>query len=350
MPSFKKIAILLGAVLASSVFLKSDARPLIADDNKNSIVDAQKWTSEDVSTMAKSYSMMTVVSLLTNAAIETGTPELQLDEIKVAIDNKTPSDMRAIILTATDTNGKRTNKINEKIAAFARAVDPVATCATVDTAGGHGMNTCAEECERTLLFEAQDSRKASCHVLCTLATAPCAKGFYRAMVVVKSHTKSATNWIATAFQGARKLLKTVWIATTFQGAWKLFKTVYAMSYACTKIIVLCLLGLANKLRGRPGSRKWRAHTFKADQQKAVDDRDRCKEKGLVIAKTLGRIDQKRALHVWHDVAALATYKAAQEAAAEKAAKAKVLALNAAIDQVAAEQATRDQGADGCVLS
>lgn len=80
MPSFKKIAILLGAVLASSVFLKSDARPLIADDNKNSIVDAQKWTSEDVSTMSKSYSMQTVVSLLTNAALETGTPELQLDE------------------------------------------------------------------------------------------------------------------------------------------------------------------------------------------------------------------------------------------------------------------------------
>lgn len=96
--------------------------------------------------------------------------------IKAAIDNKTPSDMRAIILTVTDTNGKITNKNDEKIAAFARAVDPVATCATVDTAGGHGMDTCAEECERTFFFEAQDSRKASCHVLCTLATAPCAKG------------------------------------------------------------------------------------------------------------------------------------------------------------------------------
>lgn len=81
--------------------------------------------------------------------------------------------MRAAILAATDAKGKEKSKWDRKTAAFARAADPAVTCATADTAGGQGLDACAAECERTLFFSAKDSRKASCHVLCTLATAPC---------------------------------------------------------------------------------------------------------------------------------------------------------------------------------
>ena len=56
--------------------------------------------------------------------------------------------------------------------------------------------------------------------------------------------------------------------------------------------------------------------------------------------------ESKALRRWHDFAACATYRASQQAAA----KAKAVALQAAIDAVAAEQVTTDEGAGACVLS
>ena len=69
----------LGGVLAAVLLLASDARSLV--DGKKSIAAVDKvWTSQDLSTMAKTKTMEAAVSFLTSAVQSTGAPALQLDE------------------------------------------------------------------------------------------------------------------------------------------------------------------------------------------------------------------------------------------------------------------------------
>ena len=69
----------LGVVLAAVLLLASDARSLV--DGKKSIAAVDKvWTSQDLSTMAKTKTMEAAVSFLTSAVQPTGAPALQLDE------------------------------------------------------------------------------------------------------------------------------------------------------------------------------------------------------------------------------------------------------------------------------
>ena len=58
----------------------------------------------------------------------------------------------------------------------AGAVTPAATCATEDTAGGHGIHVCVAGCEQRSKVLAWDSHKGACHMLCSVATSPCKKG------------------------------------------------------------------------------------------------------------------------------------------------------------------------------
>ena len=69
----------LGGVLAAVLLLASDARSLV--DGKKSIAAVDKvWTSQDLSTMAKTKTIEAAVSFLTSAVQATGAPALQLDE------------------------------------------------------------------------------------------------------------------------------------------------------------------------------------------------------------------------------------------------------------------------------
>ena len=69
----------LGGVLAAVLLLASDARSLV--DGKKSIAAVDKvWTSQDLSTMAKTKTMEAAVSFLTSAVQAAGAPALQLDE------------------------------------------------------------------------------------------------------------------------------------------------------------------------------------------------------------------------------------------------------------------------------
>ena len=63
--------------------------------------------------------------------------------------------------------------MDKKIADFAGTVNPAATCSTADTAGGHGLDACVNACKNNRVFPAWNTRKATCYLMCTLATAPC---------------------------------------------------------------------------------------------------------------------------------------------------------------------------------
>ena len=77
---------------------------------------------------------------------------------------------------ATNVKGKGKTKLDMQIADFAGAVTPAATCATEDTAGGHGIHVCVAGCEQRSKVLAWDSRRGACHMLCSVATSPCKKG------------------------------------------------------------------------------------------------------------------------------------------------------------------------------
>ena len=79
---------------------------------------------------------------------------------------------------------------------------------------------------------------------------------------------------------------------------------------------------------------------------ALQRRDQRKTKDIVLSRTYERIHRRKTLRIWHGFAASATYRASQEGAA----KARAVALPAAIDAVAAEQDTRGKGAGACRLS
>ena len=71
-------------------------------------------------------------------------------------------------------------------------------------------------------------------------------------------------------------------------------------------------------------------------------RDQRKIKAIVLTRTYERLHERQALHIGHDFAPSATYRASQQAAA----KARAVAIGA----VAAEQDTKRKGAGVCRLS
>ena len=97
--------------------------------------------------------------------------------VKNIVDDATTDDIRTALLAATSSHANvNSNKITEtrtKIANFAMTHNPAITCASPDTVGGHGRDTCVTACQHTHVVPAWTPRKASCYVLCTLATAPC---------------------------------------------------------------------------------------------------------------------------------------------------------------------------------
>lgn len=117
-----------------------------------------------------------------------------------------------------------------------------------------------------------------------------------------------------------------------------------------KVFFLIFVKLANTLRVEVeiGSINARIRKVGAKQWRCTRDYDAMK--GAVLVELHERLLKTRALYALHDFGALATYRAAQEAAAAEAAATKAMALKAAIDTVAAEQAARDKGGGGCVLS
>ena len=90
----------------------------------------------------------------------------------------------------------------------------------------------------------------------------------------------------------------------------------------------------------------RAHTRKTERRLALERRDARRTKAAVLTRLHGRLQQRRALHICQDFVAHASYRASQEAAA----KAKAIALQAAIDAVAAERDTAGKGEGSCVVS
>ena len=95
--------------------------------------------------------------------------------IKEIIANKPAADLRTALLVATGDTASRKTKGDKKIADFANNVDPVAMCATKDTAGGHGIDVCVAGCEDTGYYLSWASRKGACYILRSLATSPCAE-------------------------------------------------------------------------------------------------------------------------------------------------------------------------------
>ena len=59
---------------------------------------------------------------------------------KELIDGKAAEDIRTAPLTAADAKGKKITKGDKKIVDSAGAANPVATCATADTTGGHDID------------------------------------------------------------------------------------------------------------------------------------------------------------------------------------------------------------------
>ena len=90
----------------------------------------------------------------------------------------------------------------------------------------------------------------------------------------------------------------------------------------------------------------RMYTSKMERGLALQRRDQRKIKATFLTRIYERLHESKALHIWHDSAASATYWASQQAAA----KSRAVALQAAIDAVAAEHDTRGKGAVACRLS
>ena len=118
----------------------------------------------------------------------------------------------------------------------------------------------------------------------------------------------------------------------------------------TIVIFVLLVAVANKAYHEMECSKIRAGMHKVEGLQRRCTRDENKAKGAILVEIHRNFHAKhlenKALRRWHDFAACATYRASQQAAA----KAKAVALQAAIDAVAAEQVTTDEGAGACVLS
>lgn len=131
-----------------------------------------------------------------------------------------------------------------------------------------------------------------------------------------------------------------------------------------KVAFLVLVRVAHALYAKveSGKMRRRAHEREGKQWRCTRDTDALK--GAVLVELHEKLLKRRALCTLHDFAALATYRAAQEAEAAEAAAAEVaaeaeaaaakaVALKEAIEAVAAEQAAWEDkggGGGGCVVS
>ena len=68
-----------------------------------------------------------------------------------------------------------TEETTDKLAKFIRNTNAATTCATAGTAGEHGLDVCLAGCEQKRYFLTWTPRKATCYMLCALATSPCTK-------------------------------------------------------------------------------------------------------------------------------------------------------------------------------
>ena len=119
------------------------------------------------------------------------------------------------------------------------------------------------------------------------------------------------------------------------------------TFFSVKVVILVAASLVYQLHQKPAMiNTMRAHARKTEGRLALERRDACKMKAAVLTRLNGRLHQRRALHIWQNFVAHASYRASQEAAA----KAKAIALQAAIDAVAAEQDTTGKGAGAGVPS
>ena len=121
----------------------------------------------------------------------------------------------------------------------------------------------------------------------------------------------------------------------------------ATTFFSVKVVILLAVSLVYQLHLKPSFlNTMRAHACKTERRLALERRDARRTKAAVLTRLHGRLQQRRALHICQDFVAHASYRASQEAAA----KAKAMALQAAIDAVAAERDTAGKGAGVCVLS
>ena len=120
-----------------------------------------------------------------------------------------------------------------------------------------------------------------------------------------------------------------------------------MAFFSVEVILLIVLSLVDQLHHKPIKfRKMKMYTSKMERGLALQRRDQHKTKATVLTRTYERLQVRKALRIWQDFATCATYRASPQAAA----KARVVALQAAIDVIAAEQNTRNKGAGACRLS
>eukprot|EP00904_Undaria_pinnatifida_P005351 jgi/Undpi1/1946/HiC_scaffold_12.g05333.m1 len=171
----KILALFLAGVPTALVLMAPDIHGFVA--RKVWTQADKRWSTKDLAHMSKTKTMAVAVTEFTSAARQSGSKKaLKFNEIKQLIDATTASEIRnAIFVATTDGNRKTPKTMDNEIADFAGTVNPAATCATADTAGGHGLDACTSQCEsNNSIFPAWGHRKAAaCHMLCTLATAPC---------------------------------------------------------------------------------------------------------------------------------------------------------------------------------
>ena len=114
-----------------------------------------------------------------------------------------------------------------------------------------------------------------------------------------------------------------------------------------KVVILLAASLVYQLHLKPSFfNTMRARACKAERRLALERRDERRMRTAVLIRLDRRLQQRRALRIWQNFAAHGSYRASQEAAA----KAKAIALQAAIDAVAAERDTAGKGAGACMLS
>eukprot|EP00904_Undaria_pinnatifida_P005386 jgi/Undpi1/1978/HiC_scaffold_12.g05365.m1 len=172
----KKIfAILLASLLFAALVSVAPGTQRVVSDNSSGVAD-KKWTTQDLVQMGKSKAMAAAVSYMASDALQPGAKTLKLDGIKELIDTTSAAEIRSAMLMATTTGLLKTRRVkamDKKIADFAATVNPAATCAAADTAGGNGRDACVLDCQHNRIFPAWPRRKGACYALCTLATAPC---------------------------------------------------------------------------------------------------------------------------------------------------------------------------------
>ena len=119
------------------------------------------------------------------------------------------------------------------------------------------------------------------------------------------------------------------------------------TFFSVKVVILVAASLVYQLHLKPSFfNTMRAHACKAERRLALERRDERRMRTAVLIRLDRRLQQRRALRIWQNFAAHGSYRASQEAAA----KAKAIALQAAIDAVAAERDTAGKGEGSCVVS